>query len=59
MNKTFSELTVGQRFTINGTEYIKTQEVRVSCCKTINCQAVADPNNRIYIHPSTSVTLNG
>lgn len=59
MNKQFSELSVGQRFTVNGVEYIKTQEVRVSCCRSINCQAVNDPNNKTYIQPSTTVSVNG
>lgn len=59
MNKSFSELAVGERFTINSTEYVKTQEIKVSCCRSINCQAVADPSNKTYIQPSTAVTVNG
>lgn len=55
----FSELTVGQRFTVNGVEYVKTQEVKVSCCRSINCQAVNDPNLKTYIQAGTSVTVNG
>jgi len=59
MNKQFSELAVGERFTVNGMEYIKTQEIRVSCCRSINAQAVNDINNKTFIGPTTTVTVNG
>jgi len=59
MNKNFSELAVGERFTLNGVEYVKTQEVKVSCCRSINCQAISDPNTKTYIQSSTTVTVNG
>jgi hypothetical protein len=59
MNKAFSELKVGDRFTLNAVEYVKTQEVRVSCCRAINCQAVNDTNNKQYVQPSTTVSTNG
>jgi hypothetical protein len=38
----FSELAVGQKFTANGTEYVKTDTVKISCCKSVNCQKTAD-----------------
>jgi hypothetical protein len=59
MNKKFSELVVGERFTLNGTEYVKAQEVKVSCCRSVNCQSISDPNNKTYVQPSTTVTING
>jgi hypothetical protein len=59
MNKQFSELAVGERFTVNGMEYVKMQEVRVSCCRSINAQAVNDINNKTFIGPTTTVTVNG
>lgn len=55
----FTDLKTGDRFSYNGTEYIKVDEVRVSCCKSINCQAAQDPNKRIQIPPNTTVTING
>lgn len=58
MNKTFAELTVGARFTLNGAEYVKIEDVRVSCCKTVNCHDINNPSNRIYIQPSTTVVVN-
>jgi hypothetical protein len=59
MNKKFSELAVGERFTLNGMEYIKTQEVKVSCCRSINAQAVNDVNNKTFVGTNTVVVVNG
>ena len=58
MDKNFSDVSVGGRFTLNGLEYIKTEAVRVSCCQSINAQAVNDANNRIFVQDSTVVTVN-
>lgn len=58
MNKTFGELITGQRFILNGSEYVKVQEIKISCCKVINCQLVNDPNNKTYINPTTMVLIN-
>lgn len=58
MNKAFSDLSNGTRFTLNGSEYVKVQEVRVSCCRSINAQLVSDPNNKTYVQPSTIVVVN-
>lgn len=58
MNKTFGELSNGSRFTLNGTEYIKVEEVKVSCCRTVNAQLVSDSNNRIYVQSATVVVVN-
>lgn len=59
MNKPFGDLQVGQRFSLNGTEYVKETEVRISCCKTINCSAVGNPNNKTFVQATTEVTVNG
>ena len=58
MTKQFSELSVGERFTLNGVEYVKTQEVRVSCCRSINAQTIADSNNKTFIPHNTTVNVN-
>lgn len=58
MNKTFGELARGTRFTLNGTEYVKTEEVKVSCCRTVNAHLVSDSNNRTYVQPTTVVVVN-
>lgn len=59
MEKTFAELSVGDKFTVNGTEYIKTEEVRVSCCRSINCYASADASQKGHFPGNTTVTING
>jgi hypothetical protein len=58
MNKVFSELAVGDRFTLNGQEFIKINDVRVSCCKTVNACSANDSNNTIYVQPSSEVGIN-
>jgi hypothetical protein len=52
----FSELAVGQKFTANGTEYVKTDTVKVSCCKSVNCQKTSD-NTKHMVQPDTTVEL--
>lgn len=59
MQKTFNEISVGDKFIVNGAEYTKIQEVRVSCCKSINAQATANADNRTYFSQDTLVTING
>ena len=59
MNKEFGELAVGDRFILNGSEFIKTAEVRVSCCKSVNCQSVSNPAETTFISVNTVVTVNG
>lgn len=59
MTKKFSELAVGERFTLNGVEYIKTQEVRVSCCRSVNAQLINDANNKTFVGGNTVVNVNG
>ena len=58
MNKAFETLQVGDRFTLNGKEYVKTQDIRVSCCKTINAKEVANSSNTLYVQPTSMVTVN-
>lgn len=58
MNKQFQELKVGERFLYNGQEFVKTEDVRVSCCRTINAKASNDNSNTTYIQPGTLVVVN-
>jgi hypothetical protein len=58
MTKKFSELAIGERFVLNGVEYIKTQEVRVSCCRSINAQLTNDANNKTFVSGNTVVNVN-
>jgi hypothetical protein len=55
MNKTMKDIAIGERFTVAGVEYIKTNDVRVSCCKVINCEVVGDPNQKNFFSPDTEV----
>ena len=58
MNKVFSELAVGDRFQLNSINYIKIQEVSVSCCRSINAQDVNNPSSKTFVQASTTVTIN-
>lgn len=59
MEKKLEEVAVGTQFTVNNLEYIKTEEVRVSCCRSINCQLVSDNNQKAFFPGSTVVIVNG
>ena len=59
MEKQFSELNNGDSFTINNVEYVKSEEVRISCCKTINAYVKQDSNQKIFFPGHTTVTING
>lgn len=58
MNKNFSEILEGQRFTFNSKEYIKIPSVKVSCCKSFNAQAADNANEKIYVNAGSTVTVN-
>lgn len=53
--KKMKDVQIGERFTIGGIEYIKTNEVRVSCCQSVNCEMIGNPNSRTYISPEMDV----
>ena len=57
--KKFEEIPVGTKFSIGNTEYIKTEEVRVSCCRSLNCYNVADVNQKLFFSGSTVVVVDG
>lgn len=52
----FSELAVGQKFNINGTEYQKTETQKVSCCKSLNAIKIAN-NEKVMIKPVQEVEV--
>jgi hypothetical protein len=56
--KTFNELSVGDTFTLNGVEYKKINEVKISCCKSINAASTANENMKIKVTPITEVEIN-
>ena len=57
--KLFSDLQVGNNFTVNGVEYTKITEVKISCCKSVNAQTTANASNKTYFPNNTVVTING
>lgn len=57
MQKQFSELSVGDKFTVNGTEYVKMQEVRVSCCRSLNCYQTNNADQKTFFPGNTLVTV--
>ena len=59
MEKTFKELIVGTKFSINNVEYVKIEPVRVSCCRSINCQVANDPSQKTFFPDEATVTVNG
>lgn len=52
----FSELSVGQKFKVNGTEYVKTEPQKVSCCRTNNALNLVD-NQSVMIKPDVDVEV--
>lgn len=58
MEKEFNLVSVGEKFSVNGIEYSKIPEVRISCCKSINAQATTNSNQRTFFPGNTIVTVN-
>lgn len=57
--KTFAEIAVGNKFLYNGVEYKRIEDVRVSCCRVVNCINIADGSNQ-YVPPNSNVEeVNG
>lgn len=59
MQKQFSEINVGDVFIVNNESFKKLTEVKVSCCKSINAEALTNSNNRVYFPNNTVVDVNG
>jgi hypothetical protein len=59
MLKKMKDVVIGEKFSMAGTEYIKIQEYRVSCCKIINCEVIGDPGNKSYFSSEMDVEVNG
>lgn len=55
MEVKLSELKPGDRFKVNGSVYVKTDEVKVSCCKSINCYLLDNNSQKTYFAPNTLV----
>lgn len=59
MQKQFGEVSVGDRFVLNGTEFVKTPDIRVSCCRSVNCQSMSNPDQKEFVSVETVVEVNG
>ena len=55
MEVKLSELNTGDRFQVNGSTYVKTDEVKVSCCRSINCYLLDNNSKKAYFAPNTVV----
>lgn len=53
----FKDVAVNSRFKMNGLEYIKVPDVRVSCCVVLNAAHASDTNNKIQVLPLTEVEI--
>lgn len=56
--KQFKDVNVNEEFTMNGILYKKIDEVRISCCRSINACLVNDSNNKIQVKPLDEVTVS-
>lgn len=56
--KLFKDLVAGTIFKNNNTEYKKIEAIKVSCCRTLNAEATADANQKIFVQPNTEVETN-
>lgn len=56
--KQFKDVNVNEVFTLNGVNYTKIEEVRVSCCRCINACLTTDPNNKIQVKPLDEVVVS-
>ena len=58
MEKTFGEVAVGEKFSVNGSEYIKVNTVKVSCCQSINAHLSDNANGRVFFTDNLMVVVN-
>lgn len=59
LTKTLDQVADGENFKVNNIEYTKITEVRVSCCRSVNCHVAADANQRTFFPGNTVVETNG
>lgn len=57
MIKKFEDLNVGENFIHNNVEYTKIERIKISCCRSVNCNVSNDSSKREFIDPSTEVTV--
>lgn len=56
--KKFMDITIGDKFVLNGIEYTKIPDERISCCHVNNASQTNDPNTKIQVAPITEIEVN-
>jgi len=56
--KKFVDVQVGEKFTLNGIEYVKIPDERINCCKVNNASQTNDVGTKIQVIPITEVEVN-
>lgn len=54
----FDDLAVGTTFTHAGKQWVKTEKVKISCCKFNNAVGVDDPKSKAGIKPQEIVEVS-
>jgi len=54
----FKELKVGDKFILNDIEYIRAEDKRISCCRTLNAYNAANPGEKIQVKPLIMVKID-
>lgn len=53
----FKDVTVESKFKMNGVEYVRIPDVRITCCTVLNAAHASDLNNKIQVLPLTEVEI--
>lgn len=53
----FSSLSVGSKFVYKGSEYVKEDKKKISCCKFTNASLSADSSKKIGVAAGTVVEV--
>ena len=53
----FQELAVGTKFEMNGKTYEKINTVKITCCRSANCQNIVNTKERTFVQPKTVVEV--
>lgn len=54
----FSSVKVNDTFTYKGSDYVKLQTNKISCCKFTNAHLVGNPNKKIGVKPTEQVEVS-
>ena len=54
----FKDLKVNDVFTLDGVEYKRTTDQKISCCKVLNAVNTANAEQKIQVKPLTTVQIN-